>query len=107
MARIRSEEPIVSMTFNGNVIDIGAERSKLMPPGVRYRYMQSVVYSLTDGTEFNFTIRGLTKPKLQERIKSTQDSIARGWMFGEQWQEPDGTTYWSTVLKMALSALCR
>lgn len=105
MARIRSEEPIVSMTLNGDVKDIGAERSKLMQSGMRYRYTQSVVYSLADGTDFNFTLRGLTKPKLQERIRSTQDSIERGWMFGEQWQEPDGTTYWSTVLKMALSAL--
>lgn len=105
MARIRSEEPVISMALNGDVIDIGAERSKMMPSSMRYRYTQSVIYSLADGTDFNFTIRGLTKPKLQERIRSTQDSIDRGWLFGEQWQEPDGSTYWSTVLKMLLSSI--
>ena len=73
--------PIKSLEiFDLPIEDIGAESAKLLSPGERYRYKLHGCYNLSDGRQIKANIQAMTKPKLQERLKSIQESIAAGRM---------------------------
>ena len=95
--------PVVAMTVTGRQEDIGADASKKMPPGSRYRYSQPVVLSLEDGTQVVWHIRGLTKPKLQKRIDDQFRYIDSRMVFAEQWQDGDKPPYWSTLWRATIN----
>ncbi len=70
--------PVTAMRIVNEVCDIGKEASLRMPASNRYRYFVPVVYTGNNGQEFNGMIRGLTKPKLKERIESMEKHVAKG-----------------------------
>ena len=70
---------ISSLTIDrAPVEDIGADAAKALPPGRRYRYKVSGVYTLADGQEVACKVSGMTRPKLAERVASLQKSVAAG-----------------------------
>lgn len=96
------EHKIASVDVSEEVVDIGAQESKALPPGSRYRYVTNAKYVLEDGTAIDSCLRGLTKPKLKERIESTRNNIKLGCMFAQQITS-DAETYWSLSTKFSLS----
>ena len=93
-----SEIKITQIEVAEPIHDIGTVASKQFPPGSRYRYYIEVTYILENGTRLTSQIRGLTKPKLQERIQSTKKNIELNSMFAEQYDYGSGP-HWSFVTK--------
>ncbi len=81
------------------VEDIGAEASKVMSPGTRYRYKLRGRYILEDGREIAALFRAMTRPKLQERVASTERHVAAGAMKAEF---SDNGEYWGTSTTFGL-----
>lgn len=104
MTKLKPETPITAVKVHEELYDIGAEAAKRLPSAVRFRYHCKITYTLSDGTEFDSSARGKTKPALKERIESIQKAVANGWMFAEQWEDETGK-HWSTTTKLCLSSL--
>lgn len=91
---LAAECKVIEVEVSEDIVDIGAQAAKSLPPGNRYRYGREVTYKLDNGELVGSRITGLTKPKLQERITSTKNNIALGCMFATQYDHGDGP-YWS------------
>ena len=75
---------ITSMKTTGEVCDIGKAAANAIPSHGRYRYYVPVTYTGDNGQEFNAIVRGLTKPKLAERLANNQRYIDGRSLFYEQ-----------------------
>ena len=75
---------IASMEVVGNTTDIGREASQRIASYARYRYSARVIYTSEDGRDFDSVVRGMTKPKLAERIATNQRHVANAAMSYEQ-----------------------
>lgn len=79
MLATKSEEiAIVAMETQGEIVDVGKETAKRMPPGSRHRYLQTVIYTISDGRQITGIAKGETKPKLAKEIESKQSLISKG-----------------------------
>lgn len=94
---------ILSVEVTGPIQDIGAVASKAMNASNRYRYSIPVVYTLEDGQRVESVIRGLTKPKLQERLASNQRYVDRRAMKAKYYDYEDiGAKGWSFITSISL-----
>jgi len=91
---------IASMEVVGNTTDIGREASQSIASYARYRYSARVIYTSEDGRDFDSVVRGMTKPKLAERIAANERHVASGSMSYEQSTYDDS---WFQVLSLSLS----
>lgn len=90
---------LTRMEVTSGVVDVGAEVAKAMSPGTRYRYYVDVKYEAEDGTIVPGCVKGMTKPKLQERIKDRHEDLARGWMKATRYSENEP---WCVFLSMTI-----
>lgn len=95
------EVRIVQVELVSEVKDIGAGMAKLLPASARFRYSVEVHYVLETGERVGTEIRGLTRPKLAQRVESTKSNIERGGMFAQQFDHGAGP-YWSFVTKYTI-----
>ncbi len=91
---------ITSMKTTGEVCDIGKENVNSQPPGSRYRYYVPVTYTGENGQEFKSMVRGLTKPKLKERLANNQRYIDGRSLSFEQSSSDQG---WHQVISFSLN----
>lgn len=98
MSTVTAEIRIVQLELTSPVADIGAAAAKSLPASERWRYAVAADYVLETGERVSTTIRGLTHPKLAQRVESTKNNIERGAMFAQQYDFGDGP-YWSFVTK--------
>ena len=91
---------IVSMKIVNEVADMGKEFAQRLPASNRYRYFVPVIYTSEDGTEFKSMIRGLTKPKLQDRIASMRSHVDHRCLRYEKSHFSDS---WSQIISMSLN----
>jgi len=89
---------VTSMKVVDSVIDVGVAACKAMPPGSRHRYYVNIQYEAGDGTVINSVVRGMTKPKLQARIKSNLEFIKRGCFFAMRTHDD---REWMVILRIS------
>lgn len=75
---IENKLKVIAIETTGPVVDIGSDVCKSLPPGRRYRYKQSAIYTLENGEKIAGERHGMTKPKLFEEIKRFADNVSRG-----------------------------
>lgn len=82
------EIPIVSVTF-GDTRDVGKEAAAMMPSYHRYRYLQDITYTLSDGRTIASNIHAISRPKLLARATAVTNGVSSGEYFvsfrGEQY----------------------
>lgn len=99
---VTPECKVIGLEVSDEMRDIGAAAAKALPPGSRTRYSREVTYSLDNGESVVSRISGLTKPKLKERIESTENNIKLGCMFATQYDHGDGP-HWSLSTRYYLT----
>lgn len=91
------QQLITKIEVIGPIEDVGAAAAKAMPPGSRYRYHQAGRITMADGSTDTYGFRALTKPKLAERIRTTEEYVASRCIFAEY---NDAGERWGTCVKM-------
>lgn len=71
-----AEKKMVAIRTVGEVVDIGAEASRAIPKGFRYRYQLNVEYTLEDGQVVPSEIRGKTLSGVTEQLEQRKHSVA-------------------------------
>lgn len=89
------EEKIVKVEPVGEITDIGAAAMKLLPPGRRRRYSRKLIYTLTDGRQFEGMAGGKTKPDMAYDIDMRQRAAGAGRYIAHI--NPDGTLSHCTI----------
>lgn len=84
---MRSEQLVVGVELVGGIEDIGKEAAAVMPAHSRYRYSQTLLYLLEDGSKVQSVERRLTKPKLKEAIENKRTYIQNKefWRYENEW----------------------
>jgi hypothetical protein len=92
---------IVGFNVENEVVDIGRELSARTPAHARYRYYVKATYIGEGGEEFPAKIRGLTKPKLKQRIDDNRRYVAQGMM---QYEKSTFDDSWFQVISFTIGA---
>ena len=73
-----TEYKVVDVEFSNEIVDIGAEAAKKLPPGYRFRYKVPSKYTSENGVVVDSQETAMSIPKLRQKIKDKVDFVRRG-----------------------------